>query len=253
MRYSFRQKVVWITGASSGIGLSLAKKLQQEGAYIAVTSRSELDLQALYGLNENILVASGDVTSREENQRIVEMIIETFGQLDCIILNAGNAEYINIQDFRSGPFERMMEVNFFSQTRAIEVALPYLRQSSSPYLVAMSSSVAWLGLPRGEAYSASKAATRNLCQGLRLELAKENIPVSWICPGFVRTPLTDKNDFPMPFRIEAEDAAEKIINGLVKQKAEIHFPKAFTLLMKLLAVLPANLSKLILTRVVTSK
>ncbi|MET1254858.1 SDR family NAD(P)-dependent oxidoreductase [Aliikangiella maris] len=169
-----------------------------------------------------------------------------WGGLDCAILNAGNAEYVDIQNFDSVIFERMMTTNYLSVVKGIEACLPILRQSPDPYLVGMSSSVAWQGLPKGQAYSASKAAIRNLFQGLYIELAAQNIAVSWICPGFVKTPLTDKNDFPMPARISAEQSAKIIFQQLCRKKVEIHFPKRFTLLLKLISMLPASFSSTLL-------
>jgi len=135
----------------------------------------------------------------------------------------------------------------------IEAVLPVLRHSNSPYLVGMSSSVAWQGLPQGQAYSASKAAIRNLFQGLKIELALENIAVSWICPGFVQTPLTDKNTFSMPARISVKEAAQIIFEGLTRQTTEIHFPKRFTSILKWLSLLPAGLSAKLLKGTVPIK
>jgi len=228
MRYDFTNKVIWLTGASSGIGLALAIQLIHANAKLVVTSRGEDRLNKLFSKYSNVMVAAGDITSSEVNKHIVEKIIERFATLDCAIFNAGNAKYVDINNFSVAPFEQMMQVNYLSMVRGIEASLPYLRKSSSPYLVGMSSSAAWHGMPQGQAYSASKAAIRNLFQGLNIQLSAENIPVSWICPGFVETPLTDKNNFPMPAKISADEAAEIIYKKLCRQKTEIHFPKRFT-------------------------
>lgn len=239
MKYDFNQKVVWLTGASSGIGMELAKRLLDAGAKVAVTSRSRDKLEVIFASYPNALIAPGDLTSYDDNSRIVQQIIAKHGTLDCVIFNAGNAEYIDIKNFSHLPFANMMETNFLSMVKGIEASLPLLRQSRQPYLVGMSSSVAWQGLPRGQSYSASKAAIRNLFQGLKIELANEGIAVSWICPGFVKTPLTDKNSFEMPGIISVEDAAKIILTSLQKQKTEIHFPKRFTLFLKGISMLPA--------------
>jgi len=250
MKYDFKNKRIWITGASSGIGLALAKALIKESAFIAVTARNGEKLFEHFGNNHKVLIVPGDVTSRSINDSIMHKIDEEFGGLDCVILNAGSAEYIDIKNFEEGPFERMMETNFLSLVKGIAASLPQLRQSDTPYLVGMSSSVAWQGLPQAQAYSASKAAIRNLFQGLRIQLSAENIAVSWICPGFVKTPLTDKNDFPMPFRISAESAAKTIVKNLNKQKSEIQFPKLFTYFLRLISLLPVSLSARMLTNTV---
>lgn len=253
MTYQFKEKHVWLTGASSGIGLALAKELLNNGAKVAVTSRSEEQLESLFGDNPNALVAAGDLAKENSNQQIVDRIVEKFGGIDCVILNAGSAEYIDVRNFATAPFERMMQVNFFSMVRGIEAALPQLRRSTDPYLVGMSSSVAWQGLPQGQAYSASKAAIRNLFQGLKIELESEDIPVSWICPGFVETPLTDKNTFDMPMRMSVDEATKVLYKHLQKQTTEIHYPKRFTFMLKFFSILPAGLSAKLLKGTVPAR
>ena len=215
MSYDLSQKVIWLTGASKGIGYHLAEALIAAGSIVIVSSRDTSKIQHLNASSH----IDCDVTDSERVKQVVEQIVEIHGGLDCIILNAGNAEYVDTQNFDSAIYERMMAVNFISQVYAVEATLPYLRESSAPYIVAMASSVAWTGLSRGHAYSASKAASRNFFQGLALDLAKENIPVSVICPGFVRTPLTDKNNFKMPGLIEPESAAQRIVKGMMKMKS----------------------------------
>ena len=246
MSYQFKDKVIWLTGASKGIGYELAKSLQSEGARLVLSSRDTSQLNEF----TSAILLDCDVTSKEQIQTTIETIEQVYGRLDCIILNAGDAEYVDVSQFSSETYRRMFEVNFFSQVNAIECCLPLLRKSSTPYIVAMTSSVAWTGLSRGHAYSASKAASRNFFQGLALDLANENIPVSIVCPGFIRTPLTDKNDFPMPFLMEPDAAANRILLGMQSQKHEIHFPRRFTWLLKLVSILPAGIRHNLLKRIV---
>jgi NAD(P)-dependent dehydrogenase (short-subunit alcohol dehydrogenase family) len=245
MKYHLKNKVVWLTGASKGIGYHLATALIEAGAQLIVSAR-DTSVIADMPASDHI---DCDVTQAEDVKRVVERIVAKHGGLDCIILNAGNAEYVNTKRFDSAVYERMMAVNFTSQVYAVEACLPHLRNSFSPYIVAMSSSVAWTGLSRGHAYSASKAASRNFFQGLALDLAREDIAVSVICPGFVRTPLTDKNDFNMPGLIEPETAAKHIMNGMQSMKPEISFPKRFTIPFRLITILPARLRFAILKRI----
>jgi short-subunit dehydrogenase len=251
--YSWKDKRVWLTGASSGIGLSLAKKLLDAGACVAVSARNENKLAQHFANIPNSLICPLDVSVKEENFKAVEKIVSHFSGIDCTIFNAGNAEYIDVAKFASAPFENMIRTNFLSMVYGIEASLPWLRRSAYPYLVGMSSSVAWQGLPRGEAYSASKAAIANMLQGLRIELARENIKVTTIFPGFVQTPLTDKNDFAMPFRISAEAAADILIRDLARQRSSIHFPKRFTCLLKLISLLPDALNTRILKQTVPER
>jgi short-subunit dehydrogenase len=128
------------------------------------------------------------------------------------------------------------------------VALPLLRESDDPYLAAVSSASAYLGLPRAEAYGASKVAVKYLMESLMVDLDPDRFTVSVICPGFVKTPLTEQNDFPMPFMIESDRAAETIADRMESRTAEIHFPRIFTWGIKLLSILPGFLRRFIIRR-----
>lgn len=240
-KWNLKDKYIWVTGASTGIGAALALALIKEGANVAISARHQDKLQTValkVADQSKLLILPGDVSNKEHNQAMVQKIKDIWGKLDMVILNAGSCEYIDTRVFKSQPFIDMMNTNFISMIYGIEAALPLLRQSATPYIVGTSSIAAYLGLPRSEAYSASKAASRIMLQGLRVDLSSENILVSIICPGFVKTPLTDQNDFAMPFLISAEQAAKLIIKGLKKTQHEIHFPKTFTYLVKLISWLP---------------
>ena len=134
-----------------------------------------------------------------------------------------------------------MRANVETAAITIEAVLPLLRLSSTKHLAVISSSASFLPLPRAEAYGASKAALSYMVQALRLELIREHFTLTLINPGFVKTPLTDKNDFPMPLMISVEQASDRIRRGLAQKKSELHFPKRFTLLLKLLSWLPTPL------------
>jgi NAD(P)-dependent dehydrogenase (short-subunit alcohol dehydrogenase family) len=250
----FKDKRVWITGASSGIGRALVKELTNRGAQVAISSRNG---QALLSLRdeildqqtrpsdpaqeERVLCISFDVTDRQANHDAVTEIRNRWGDLDIAFFNAGTAEYIDINQFDAEIFERTIKTNFLSMVYGIEAVLPLLRGRNGAQLGGMSSTVSFGGIPRAEAYGASKAAIRNMLQGLRVHLVHQNIQVFTVCPGFVKTPLTDKNDFPMPMRIEADEAARIIADGIAKRKAEISFPKVFSIMYKLIAALPSTL------------
>ncbi len=241
MSGAFAGRRVWVTGASSGIGEAVAMAFQDAGAKVALSARSEEALRRLAErAPESSLVVPLDVADLEANRQALGRIESAFGGLDIVFLNAGICEYLDdVTKFEADLFRRHMDVNFMGVVNGIQAALPALRASEHPQIVGMSSTVAWRGVPRGEAYAASKAAIRNMLEGLRLDLLPEKIAVSVVCPGFVKTPLTDKNDFAMPFRIDAEKAAKIILRGIARQKQEISFPWRFAVLARLFSFLPA--------------
>jgi NAD(P)-dependent dehydrogenase (short-subunit alcohol dehydrogenase family) len=169
--------------------------------------------------------------------------------LDQVIINAGTCEYIDSEEIDVGVVKEVMDTNFFGALTVVNASLPLLRAKNElsshlqkqPQLVFMSSSVTYQALPRAGAYGASKAALRYFAECLRLDLQHEGIDVRVVSPGFVKTPLTDKNDFPMPFRISAEQAAQRIEQGLNGKQFDISFPRRFTRLLKLISFLPDGL------------
>ena len=233
---------IWLTGASSGIGAALAEVLLQQGHRLALSARNA---GALHALAERypgqVLQAPGDLTDPEQVRAIGERIGEHWGALDQAILNAGTCEYVDVQDFQAAMIERVMRANLFSAAHCVEAALPLLRQGERPHLVAVSSSVTFLPLPRAEAYGASKAALSYLFDTLRVDLAAEGIAVTLVSPGFVDTPLTQKNDFPMPMRWPVEKAARHIALKLDRQPYHIAFPGPFIAILRLLGSLPKGL------------
>ncbi len=236
----FKGKVIWVTGASSGIGRAIAIALSECECKIFISSRSKenLALTIEKSMHNNIYALDGDLTLKEVNQAIVHEIKKASSGLDIAILNAGSCEYVDIEKFDSELFKRQMDTNFMSMVYGIEAVLPQLKQSKNAQLIGMSSTAAYLGLPRSEAYGATKAAIRNMFSALRVSLRPYNISASVICPGFVETELTAKNDFDMPALIGVELAAKYTLNGIAAYKQEIHYPKRFSLTLKLIASLP---------------
>jgi short-subunit dehydrogenase len=161
------------------------------------------------------------------------------------ILNAGTCEYLEIAEYDSRVIEANMMTNVVGTARSLDIALPALRATRAKgkpaTLVIVSSSAWWFPFARAEGYGASKAALTYFAHALRADLAAEGIDVVVVSPGFVKTPLTDRNDFPMPFIISSEDAANRIVKGLEKGKTEIAFPRRFTWLLKALGALPQGL------------
>jgi NAD(P)-dependent dehydrogenase (short-subunit alcohol dehydrogenase family) len=233
---------IWLTGASSGIGAALAEQLLQAGHRLAVSARSEAPLQALaQRYPGQVLVLPGDLGDAAQVRAIGAAIREQWGALDTLIVNAGTCEYLEVSDFQAAMIERVMRANLFSASYCIEAALPLLRAGIKPHLAGVSSSVTYLPLPRAQAYGASKAALRYLLEALRIDLAAEGIDVTVISPGFVDTPLTQKNDFPMPLRWSAAKAAAHIAKRLEQRPLEIAFPGVFIAILWLLAHLPKRL------------
>ena len=236
----FKNKVIWITGASSGIGRALVIALSEIDCQLFITSRSKEKLKETVEqcAHKNIVVLEGDLTSKQVNQELVASIQESCGRLDIAIFNAGTCEYVDIENFDSELFIRQMDTNFTSMVYGIEAALPLLKKSNQAQLIGMSSTSAYLGLPRAEAYGATKAAIRNLFSALRISLQPYHISASVICPGFVETELTAQNDFEMPALISAQQASTHILKGIAAHTQEIHFPKRFSVTLKFIASLP---------------
>lgn len=251
MTESLAGRKVWITGASSGIGKAVAMEFARRGCRVAISARNRDALRKLAdGFQAGVMsVVAFDVTDRAANHAAAREIQRTIGGLDIAFLNAGTCEYVNAGEFEAAMFERVMRTNVFGIANGIEAALPLLRASSHPHLVGMSSTVAYAPLPRAAAYGASKAAIRYMLESLAFDLEREGIAVSTVCPGFVETPLTAANDFPMPALIQSEVAARIIVDGIAARRREIHFPKRFSLPMKVAALLPGPVYRALIKRI----
>ena len=230
---------IWLTGASSGIGHALAVELLDQGHQLALSARSNEPLQALaQRYPGQVLVAAGDLTEADQVRTIGIRIRQEWGALDSAILNAGTCEYVEVSQFEAAMIERMLRGNLMSAAYCIEAALPLLRKGNQAHLVAIGSSVTYAALPRAEAYGASKAGLRYLMETLRIDLASEGIAVTLVSPGFVDTPMTAQNDFPMPFTWSVKKAAQTIARRLTKQPYEISFPLPFVGILRLIGALP---------------
>lgn len=224
---------VLITGASSGIGRQLALDYQQAGWQVWGCGRDGERLQDL---------AQAGITPLQFDARDLARMKElaaSLPPLDLLILNAGNCEYMDVaKGFDSALFARVIETNLIATGYALEAFLPLLERGARLALV--SSSVSWLALPRAQAYGASKAAIDYLAATLRLDLKVNGIGVTLIRPGFVQTPLTAKNDFPMPCLVPVAQASQTIMSGLAAGHHQIHFPRRFIWLLRLFGALPVS-------------
>jgi len=233
-------RVAWVTGAGKGIGRGLALRLAEQGWTVAASSRTEEDLARL-----KMDSASGrihgfplDVTDAAATARTTAMIEERLGPIDLTILNAGTHQPFAAESFTADKVRGLVETNLMGTVNCLAPLLERLIARRSGHVAVVTSLAGYRGLPTAAAYGATKAGLINMCEALRPDLEGHGVKLTLINPGFVKTPLTDKNDFPMPFLISVEKAVDHILEGLDKGAFEIAFPKGFAFLMKLLRILP---------------
>ena len=226
---------IWIIGASSGIGEALARELAAQGAHVILSARSEDKLNAINeNLEDNHTVLpldAGDAKSLEKAAR-------TLDKIDSVVFMAALYAPHSNKTKDIGFINDMIAVNLGGAFNMVNAVLPIFEKQGFGQIALCGSVAGYRGLPYGQPYCATKAGIINYAESLKIELKDKNIDVKLINPGFVRTPLTDKNDFPMPMMIEAETAAKALAKGLNTQGFEIHFPKRFTYIMKLIDILP---------------
>ena len=232
-------KVIWITGASSGIGKALALKFANEGWQVAASARRENLLNEISVLNENISSFPLDVTNKDNCKETFQLIKNKYQNIDICFFSTGTWDPKKEKEIDVDQMKKVMEVNFFGTLNCIKVVENYFREKNSGHISIVSSIAGYRGLPNSTGYGASKAALNNLAESLYFDFGRYNVRVSLISPGFIKTPMTDKNQFKMPFLKTSEYAAEKIYNGLVNGSSfEIDFPKELTLILKFLKILP---------------
>ncbi len=234
------ERVVWITGASSGIGRALALEMARDGWTVVASARRREDLEALAaeGPDGRIHAVAVDVTDEGATQAVVESIEADIGQIDCAVLAAGTHIPTDLEDFSVADIRTLVEVNLMGVVHAVAALLPGFKARQAGHLVVVSSVAGYRGLPTASGYGATKAALINFTESLKFDLDRWGVKTQLCNPGFVRTPLTDKNEFPMPFLMEVDDAARAMYAGMRGGGFEITFPKRFTILMKKLALLP---------------
>lgn len=226
-------KVVWITGASSGIGREMALQLARQGVKVAATARSRDKLADLASEHANISVFPADVTDVAALTAAVRQIEAGVGPIDLAILNAGVWTPMSVRQFDAKKVAEAMAVNFQGIVNGLEPLLPAMMKRRRGHVALVSSLAGHRGLPQASAYGPTKAAVINLAECLQFELPRHGIGVTVINPGFIETPMTEVNHFPMPFMVKADDAAARIIRGLKRGKYEITFPLPMVILTKL--------------------
>jgi short-subunit dehydrogenase len=236
------KKIIWITGASSGIGKALAIKFAEKGWTVAASARRENLLEDLNKFNPNIYSFPLDVTEIENCKLIANKIIEKFGGIDICVFGTGMHDPKSEKRFNLNKIREIMEVNYFGTMNSINSIYEYFSKKKNGQISIISSVAGYRGLPAAGAYCASKAALTSYAESLNFDMRMKNVRVSLISPGFIKTPMTDQNDFPMPMIKSPEFAANEIFKGLTEKKSfEIHFPKAFTYFLKFLQILPSSI------------
>lgn len=228
-----KDKTVLITGATSGIGEALFYHYAGLGYQVIACGRNQQKLDKLASFKKNAHCLAFDITIDEQVKQAAAQI----NKIDLLVLNAGDCQYIDdVMKFDSNRFAQVINTNLISMGIMLEHFLSKIPKGGRVAFVSSSASI--LPFTRSEAYGASKAGVDYLANSLRLDLVKQQIKVSLIHPGFIKTPLTDKNDFDMPFLLSAEEAAKRIYQGIAAEKDYIHFPKRLTMLLKTFAILP---------------
>ena len=232
-------KVIWITGASTGIGKSLAIKFSKNGWKVAISARRAEILNDISRQNENIFPFPLDVTNREDCKKVFLEIKNKLQNIDICVFSTGTWDPKKEKEIDVDQIENVMKVNFFGTLNSIKSVEKYFKDLGKGHISIVSSIAGYRGLPNSTGYGPSKSALNNLTESLYFDFKKYGVRISLISPGFIKTPMTDKNDFKMPFLKTSEYAADKIYHGLVNTNVfEIHFPKQLTLILKFLKILP---------------
>lgn len=232
----------WIVGASTGIGRELALELARQGVDVVASARGVDELAALVkdaaAYPGTVTALPLDVTDLAATQAAAQSATTLLGRIDLCVACAGTHQPFGAKDFDSTKFRRLVEINLMGTVHVLESVMPDFIQRRAGHIAVVSSVVGYRGLPSAAGYGATKAALINMCESLKFDLDRAGVKLQLIDPGFVETPLTAKNDFPMPFLMKADAAAKQFYRGLLSDRFEVTFPKRFTWQLKLLRCLP---------------
>lgn len=226
-------KTILITGATSGLGEALAYKASCAGHSVIACGRNENKLEEL-SKHDNISTLKFDVTDEQQTKQALANVV-----CDVAVLNAGTCEYVSVSNLDCAMFKRVFDANFFGVINVVSGLLPNLKTNSK--LVFVDSLARLLPFTRSEAYGASKAALHYAAKSFAVDLKRKGIRVQSMSPGFVITPLTSKNDFPMPMAISADKAADYMLAGILSSKSSVYFPRRFSLFIRFLNLLPEGI------------
>lgn len=229
----------WIIGGGSGIGAAVAKLLAARGWRVAISGRRSEKLAAVASVDAKIAPYPLDVTDAAAIATTLETIVKDMGRIDLFLFGAATWELMDVGDYDFDKISSIVDTNYLGVIRVANPVLAQMDRQGGGHFAVIASVAGYFGLPRSAAYSSTKAALINLLETMRTELAPRNIKVRMVAPGFVKSELTDKNDFPMPFLMETEDAAQRIVDGLTgSDRFEIAFPRRMVWLMKTIRFLP---------------
>jgi NAD(P)-dependent dehydrogenase (short-subunit alcohol dehydrogenase family) len=232
----------WLTGASSGIGKATALELARRGWTVCITARRLEDLEAVAaeasGLSGRIVAHVGDVTDEAAMAGLVETIERVHGPIALAFFNAGVAPYTRAGALDVQAFRQAMNVNVLGVANGLSPVLARMGERKKGQVAVNASVAGYRGLPKAAAYGASKAAAIHLCEALKFDCDNLGITMQVVNPGFIDTPLTKKNDFPMPFLMSMDDAARRVVDGFERGKFEIIFPRRLAFILKIMRLLP---------------
>lgn len=245
--------IAWITGASSGIGRDVALRLAEKGWRVAVTARSAEKLDQLVAAASasagSIIPAPCDATDEEAMAALVRSLEDDHGPIALALFVAGNYWPVHGENPDLEKFRKTYEINLFGMLNGLVPVSRTMRGRRRGHIGIVGSVSAYGGLPLASAYGGSKAAVNYLAQSLKFDFDKMNIRLQMFNPGFVDTPLTEQNKFPMPFLMKTEDAGKRIVSGLDRGGFEMAFPRRFAFLLKTVNLLPWGLYFPVMSRV----
>ena len=236
------KKTIWITGGSTGIGKALAIKFASKGWNAAVSARREELLNELSDQYENISAFPLDVTDKQKCAEVFDQIKSKYENIDICFFSTGTWNPKKEKEIDVEQIEEVFKINFFGTVNTIKAVEQYFRDRKKGTITIVSSIAGYRGLPNSTGYGPSKSALNNLAESLYFDFKRFGVRVCLVSPGFIKTPMTDKNDFKMPFIKTTDYAANKIYDGLINKNVfEIHFPKSLTIILKILSFLPSKL------------
>lgn len=231
--------VAWVTGAGTGIGRALAKRLAEEGWTVAISARTARDLDSLAAeVPGRITAFQLDVTDAKATEDTGRAIAASLGPIDLAILNAGSYFPTTAKEFSVENFRKTVDINLMGTVNCMGPVVPSMVERRSGHIAIMGSLTAFVGLPTAASYGATKAALNSMAEAFKPDFDQYGVTITVINPGFVKTPATDKNRFPMPFLMEVDEAVDHIMRGLDAKSFAIDFPWQMKIGTKLLGALP---------------